>query len=124
MSYMMGKVSCGNFGSRCLTAVESKPAIPTAGSSGRVSKCESHRDFIERRLELGLSAQRIWQDHRDETGFAGSYESVMRFVRKIEAKAELPHRRMETPPVVDPDGTLYRKATRSISLSSSVPVTT
>jgi transposase len=94
-----------------------KPAISTTGSSGRVSKCEAHRDFIERRLELGLSAQRIWQDLRDETGFEGSYESVKRFVRKLEANTGLPHRRMETPPgrevqvdfgrgasVVGPDG--------------------
>jgi hypothetical protein len=34
----------------------------------------------------------------NETGFEGSYESVKRFVRKLDANTGLPHRRMETPP--------------------------
>ncbi|NOZ22572.1 MAG: IS21 family transposase [Planctomycetes bacterium] len=93
---------------------DSKPAIPTAG---RKSLCEPYRGIIQEKLEIGLSAQRIWQDLRAEQGFQGSYSSVKRFVRKLCCKKPLPFRRMECSPgeeaqvdfgtgawVVDPGG--------------------
>ena len=40
---------------------------PSAGSR---SECEPYRDHILRKLEQGLTAQRIWQDLIDEYGFA------------------------------------------------------
>lgn len=73
-------------------------AIPTAGPGGRRSDCEPFRETIEAKLALGLSAQRIWQDLDDESESAPGYESVKRFVRRVEARAELPFRRMESPP--------------------------
>lgn len=79
-------------------ADESNRAIPTAGSVGRRSDCEPFRAAILEKLALGLSAQRIWQDLDAESESAPGYESVKRFVRRVEARAELPFRRMESPP--------------------------
>jgi len=45
-------------------------------------------------LELGLSAQRIYQDLVPE-GFAHEYHSVRRFVGKLRGTSPLPFRRME-----------------------------
>jgi len=58
----------------------SKPAISTAG---RQSLCRRWRELIEAMIEQGLSAQRIWQDLREERGFEGAYESVKRYVRRF-----------------------------------------
>ncbi|MCC5025585.1 MAG: IS21 family transposase [Candidatus Synoicihabitans palmerolidicus] len=72
---------------------------PTAGSQpGPSSLCEPHRPFIEQALGQGLSAQRIHQDLRTEHAFAGSYESVKRFVRALALALALPFRRMEREP--------------------------
>lgn len=51
-------------------------------AAGRPSGCEPHRPQIEAKLERGSSAQRIYQDLVTEVGFAGSYQSVKRFVRQ------------------------------------------
>jgi transposase len=68
------------------TTEGSKPSIPPTGSSrGRRSQCEPFHGEIEARLDLGLSAQRIYQDLVCETGFAGSYDAVKRYVRKLKA---------------------------------------
>lgn len=79
---------------------EPKPATnPTAGfSPGPPSRCEPHRELITAALERGLTAQRIHQDLCAEHGFAGSYESVKRFVRRMGATLPLPFRRLECVP--------------------------
>jgi transposase len=65
---------------------EAKPAISTTGSlAGRKSQCEPLADAILAKVEVGLSARRIYQDLLDEKGFADSYESVKCFVRKLRA---------------------------------------
>ena len=65
---------------------ESKPAISTAGkSTGRKSQCEPLAEVIMAKVEVGLSAQRMYQDLVEENGFSDSYESVKRFVRKLRA---------------------------------------
>ncbi len=74
---------------------DSKCTIPTAG---RQSLCLAHDAFIRERIQLGLSAQRIFQDLRMERAFDGGYESVKRYVRKIEASEAVPFRRMEVLP--------------------------
>lgn len=81
-------------------AAESNPANAPIGSeveehAGRASECEPFRGVIVGKLELGLSAQRIYQDLVTEYAFAGSYYSVRRFVGKLDEKQELPFRRME-----------------------------
>lgn len=62
-----------------------KCTISTAGilRPGRLSRCEPWRQKIEDGVEAGLTAQRIYQDLCGESGFAGSYESVKRFVRAL-----------------------------------------
>ena len=41
----------------------------------RAEKAEPYRDEICRKLEQGLTAQRIWQDLIDEYGFAAKYQT-------------------------------------------------
>jgi len=79
------------------------PANPRTGSlplggAGPDSLCEPWKEGIEAALAAGLSIQRIYQDLIAEHQFAGSYDSVWRFVRKLEAVLELPFRRMEVEP--------------------------
>ena len=66
--------------------------------SGTPSQCESYRAVIKEKLELELSAQRIYQDLVYEHGFTGSYYSVHRFVRRLSQSHPLPFRQMETLP--------------------------
>ena len=67
---------------------EAKPAISTAGkNAGRKSHCEPLAKVIAAKVEVGLSAQRIYQDLVEENGFSDSYQSVKRFVRKLRASA-------------------------------------
>jgi len=75
-----------------------KPAKVITGEPASRSRCESFREVILAKLELGLSAQRIWQDLRDEHGFTDGYQSVQRFVRSLQAVSPLPFRRMECEP--------------------------
>lgn len=75
-----------------------KPAISTAGVAGRKSLCDAVADVVNEKLDLGLSAQRIHQDLVREHEFAGSYESVKRFVQRINRNIPLPYRRMESAP--------------------------
>jgi len=65
-------------------AGKAKPAISTAGKgTGRKSQCEPLAEAIMAKVEVGLSAQRIYQDLVEESGFTDSYQSVKRFVRKL-----------------------------------------
>jgi hypothetical protein len=59
---------------------EAKP-----GRSPSASACVAHRDAIEMGLSRGRNAMAIWQDLVDTSGFAAGYQSVRRFVRKLEA---------------------------------------
>lgn len=92
----------------------SKPAIVPTGSGdqtgateqshrprkspGRTSQCEPWRAQIQDKVQSGLSAQRIYQDLVVEHQFAGRYDSVRRFVRRLLPRLELPFRRMECAP--------------------------
>ena len=76
-----------------------KPATnPTVGTAGPASLCEPWRDTIQRKLDAGLCAVRIWQDLVGDHGFGGSYSSVKRFVRRLGRASDLPFRRMECAP--------------------------
>jgi len=74
------------------------PAKVTHGDPATRSQCEPFRADIKARLERGLSAQRIWQDLRDEQAFTGSYSCVKRFARRLGKGRPLPFRRMECEP--------------------------
>jgi transposase len=57
--------------------------LSTAGKTGRKSLCIVHADLILKKVEEGLTAQRIYQDLRLESAFAASYQSVKRYVHKV-----------------------------------------
>jgi transposase len=73
----------------------SKPAKEVTTDSGpgegplpaerlpQASVAEPYRELIETELSRGRNAMAIWQDLVTDHGFAGSYESVKRFVRKL-----------------------------------------
>jgi len=66
-----------------------QPAAETAPHPGRspsASACEAHQETIESGLSRGRNAMAIWQDLVDSCGFAGGYQSVKRFVRKLRGK--------------------------------------
>lgn len=90
------KVTTGSAGES--ESEDSKPAKVTTGSERTRSSCEPWRQAIELGLDHQLSAMRIYQDLATDHGFTGGYEAVKRFVRRCEAKRELPYRRMEVPP--------------------------
>lgn len=108
----------------------SKQATPPTGSSSQPSQCEPFREIILAKLEVGLSAQRIWQDLRADHGFAHGYDSVKRFVRRLGQTRPLPFRRMECEPgeqaqidfgtgapVIRPDGKRSRTHTFRVVLT-------
>lgn len=64
----------------------------------RTSHCDPWRERIEAKLAAGLTAQRIYQDLVGEHGFAWSYSTVQRFVRRLNQSRPLPFRRMECRP--------------------------
>lgn len=80
-----------------LPAPESKPANVLTGSASPASsrsRCQAHRETILAKMEQGLSAQRIYQDLGGaQSGFG--YDSVRRFMRRLDGGHELPVRRME-----------------------------
>ena len=81
------------------SSTEPKPAIVPAGSeAGRKSQCERFEVQITAGLEAGLSAQRIYQDLVSDHQFAGSYDAVKRYVRRLGQNSPLPFRRMESEP--------------------------
>ena len=80
------------------SGIQPKCTTPTTGFSGQPSFCEPFRQIITPKLELGLTAQRIYQDLVSESGFNGSYESVKRFARRLRQNIPLPFRRIEVEP--------------------------
>lgn len=113
-------------------APAAEPVAEAATTVGRSSECAPWREVIRAELELGLSAQRIFQDLVADHGFTGSYYSVRRFIRRLDTKRELPFRRLECgpgeeaqvdfgtgAPVRQPDGTRRRTHVFRIVLSHS-----
>ena len=64
-------------------AISSLPGGDVARSPGPSSACDPYRETIELGLSRGRNAVAIWQDLVDQHGFAGGYQSVKRFVRKL-----------------------------------------
>jgi transposase len=84
---------------------EAKPAtnLPTGSgaaevaASGPQSLCEPYRELIRTKLGEDLSAKRIWQD-LTESGAVVGYDSVRRFIQRLDRTRALPFRRMECGP--------------------------
>jgi transposase len=79
-------------------AGDPKPAIVPAGHSGRVSQCAPFQESIEKALEKGLSAQRIYQDLVVDSAFQGHYDAVKRYVRRLRQEAPERFFRLECEP--------------------------
>jgi len=47
------------------------------------SVCEAYRELIEQGLARGRNGKAIWQDLVSDHGFAGDYQAVKRFVRRL-----------------------------------------
>jgi len=63
------------------------------------SACVAHREAIELGLSRGRNAKAIWQDLVDTVNFTAGYQSVRRFVRKLQAgSSPEPRAIIETPP--------------------------
>jgi transposase len=77
---------------------EVAPEVPAGLPARSRSQCEPWRQFIERGLQAGLSAQRLYQDLIGEHQFAGSYDAVKRFARRLQAAADVPFCRIEVEP--------------------------
>ena len=81
-----------------VAAVENQTVSKAPLSVGRQSKCAGYETAITSKLEAGLSAQRIYQDLVAESGFAGSYQSVKRYVQKLKASEPARVWRVESQP--------------------------
>ncbi|HSU07200.1 MAG TPA: IS21 family transposase, partial [Acetobacteraceae bacterium] len=57
---------------------------PNPGRSPSASACAAYQDAIEVGLSRGRNAMAIWQDLVDAYSFAAGYQSVRRFVRKLQ----------------------------------------
>jgi transposase len=82
----------------CSVRITVNAASTTDGAetpAGSRSECEPYRDKIVRKLEQGLTAQRIWQDLIEEYGFAAKYQSVRRYVARLQKRTPQLVRRME-----------------------------
>ena len=64
--------------------------IHSRRGSGRRQRLRALAGADPAKCDLGLSAQRIYQDLVTEHGFAGSYYSVRRFVRRLGADTRAP----------------------------------
>ena len=76
-----------NFSTKGKAKPTSKPAnenevITDSAVVPSPSTCEPYREAIDLGISRGRNAMAIWQDLVSEYGFASSYQSVQRFVRK------------------------------------------
>jgi transposase len=66
--------------------VTTDSAAEKAAANHVASVCEPYREAIELALSQGRNAMAIWQDLVDQNAFAGSYQSVKRFARRLRGK--------------------------------------
>jgi len=57
---------------------------PPSNPAGSASVCAPYREMIEGGLGRGRNAMGIWQDLVDQHGYSGGYQTVKRFVRKLQ----------------------------------------
>jgi transposase len=72
-----------DFGAELATSAPTA-AEPKPGRGPSASACVPYRDAIEVGLSRGRNAMAIWQDLVDLCGFAAGYQSVRRFVGKLQ----------------------------------------
>ena len=72
--------------------------MPAKVSTGPKTAAEPYREVIQAAVTRGLTAQRIWQDLREEYGFGHAYPLVKRLVRRIKGEHPEVADVMEHPP--------------------------
>jgi len=93
------KPASAPIGSEALSSGSGGAPIGSARApAGLVSAASAWREVIVQKLEMGLTAQRIYQDLCSDHGYTGSYYSVRRLVKKLTATMPAPFRRMECEP--------------------------
>jgi len=96
----VSRPAIATIGSEALS--DPKPAISTLGSgAGRQSLCGPWQEPIITWLELGRTAQWVYQELVSAHGFTGSYQSVKRFARRWRTTQPVPFVRMEVEPGVE-----------------------
>jgi transposase len=63
--------------------------------TGPESAAVPHREYIEKALEKGLTAQRIWQDLVELHGYRAGYLTIQRYVRRVKVRRPEVADRME-----------------------------
>jgi transposase len=76
-------------GSKPATGLTTDYFAGTATAKCSISVCAPYRETILGELSRGRNAMGIWQDLVDSRGFAGGYQSVKRFVRKLRGASSL-----------------------------------
>lgn len=74
------------------------PAVAEVPTSAAKSHCEVHRDLLAGAPDQGRNGKSMWQELVDRHGFTGSYQSVKRFVRKLQPSSAVAHPRITTAP--------------------------
>jgi hypothetical protein len=83
------------------TSTEAKPDSPP-GRSPSSSACIPYQDVIELGISRGRNAMAIWQELVDTCGFASGYQSVRRFVSRLQgSQSSEPCAVIETAPGED-----------------------
>jgi transposase len=100
-----------------------KAPIKQQSATQTLSNCEPYREFIQESLDRGRNATAIYQDLVTDFGFPHSYQSVKRFVNKLQPPELKPARAViitepgeeaqvdygTGPWVLDPDSGKYRR---------------
>jgi transposase len=63
---------------------DSGEELPAPGRSPSASAREPWREWMESKLAAGRNAKAIWQELVDDHSFQASYQSVKRFVNKLQ----------------------------------------
>lgn len=74
------------------------PTDPGKDSLSSKSRVKIYHAMIQAKLTLGQSARSIYQDLVQEKEYAGSYDSVKRYIRKLRKGFPKLYARIETPP--------------------------
>jgi transposase len=102
---------------------DTKVPIKQQSATQTLSNCEPYREFIQESLDRGRNATAIYQDLVTDFGFPHSYQSVKRFVNKLQPPELKPARAViitepgeeaqvdygTGPWVLDPDSGKYRR---------------
>lgn len=93
-----GEAPTGSGEAKDTKALTGSAERPEPSAERSRSLCAAYQSSILEKLEQGLTAQRIFQDLRDEQGFPGRYHSVRRYVRRLTEGSDLAFRRIEVAP--------------------------